>query len=261
LEVQSPPDRYLSVGVRVHALPIFYDMNTEFTQKMRSICEKKVEDIAAFFKDEAIEAHIFGSIAQGTNDALSDIDIWITFKDEKIQRAIEGRMDAYEGFGQIVLLHEMQNNFPMNGIQTAIIYKIDGELIRVDFYLCPLSSSRVVSDSKILFEKTKVKTGNIIPEIKRVPRDLSDRITFLISMCFNGIKKVVRKDATFIDFIISEFQKYEKEIPELSCVPKELSFEMIRKSLIILGAVSNSQQKAAVTEISTFLTRVESFSL
>ncbi len=224
---------------------------------MKSICERTTNDIAAFFKDDAVEAHIFGSTARGTNDALSDIDVWITFEDEKIREVIENRMISYIKFGHIVLLHEMQNNFPLNGIQTAIIYKIENELVRIDFYLCPFSSSRILPDSKVLFENKRVETGNIIPETKRTPRDISDRITFLISMCFNGIKKIVRGDADFTDFLISEFHKDRKEIPELASVPNEPTFDMLRKALSVLNTVSNSEQKAAISEINEFLARVE----
>lgn len=233
-------------------------MNTEFTQKMKGICERTTYNIVEFFKDEAIEAHVFGSIARGTNDALSDIDIWITFEDDEIQKAIEDRTSSYAKFGEIILLHELQNNFPLNGIQTAIIYKIDDELIRVDYYLCPFSSSRVLPDSKILFEKKTIEVGNIIPETKITPRDISDRITFFISMCFNGIKKVVRKDVAFIELLLNEFKKYEKEIPELSTIRKECSFDMIKKSLAILDTISNPEQKLAINEISRFLIKVES---
>ena len=233
-------------------------MNKEFTQKMQSICNKTIDEIVSYYKEEAIEAHVFGSVAKGINDALSDIDIWITFEDNRIAEVLKDRMSTYEKFGQIILLHEMQNNFPLGGVQTAIIYKIDDELIRVDFYLCPFSSSRLIPDSKILFEKRKIEYGNIIPETKRTSRDISDRITFFICMCFNGIKKVVRKDKTFPEFLISEFQKYEKEIPELSVIPNELSFDMINTSLSILNKVSNTQQKTAINEIKNFLIKVES---
>lgn len=225
---------------------------------MKSLCEKTVDKIVSFFKDEALEAHVFGSIAKGTNDALSDIDIWLTFEDAKMPEVLVNRMASYAKFGEVVLLHEMQNNFPLNGIQTAIIYKINGELVRVDFYLCPLSSSRVLPDSKILFEKRKIEVGNIIPETKRTPRDISDRITFFICMCFNGIKKVVREDASFAEFLTSEFKKYEKEIPELASVPKVASFNMIRKALVVLDTVSNPEQKAAIVEINNFLNKIES---
>ncbi len=235
-------------------------LDKEFVEKMKSICKKTVTNIAEYFKPVAVETHIFGSMARGDNDALSDIDIWITFDNDKIKEAIENRMASYEQFGEIVLLHEMQHNFPLDGIQTAILYKIDDELVRVDFYLCPLSSSRVVPDSKILFQEKVVEHGAIIPETKRTPRDMSDRITFFISMAFNSIKKVVRKDQKFIDFVISEIEKYEKDIPELSHVPKEASFEMVEKLLSALESVSNDEQKNAIKEINVFLAKVRSYS-
>lgn len=233
-------------------------MNKEFTQKMKGLCERMVSDISSYFERTAAEAHVFGSMARGTNDALSDIDVWITFEDKDIRKALEDRFATYAKFGEIILWHEMQNNFPLNGIQTAIIYKIEDELIRVDWYLCPLSTSRVLPDSKILFENNKVEDGNIIPETKRTPRDLSDRVTFFTCMCFNGIKKVIRKDDAFIDFLTSEFQKYEKEIPALATVPKEPSFDMLRKALTVLDIVASQEQKNAIVEISRFMTKVES---
>ena len=233
-------------------------MKNDFSQKMLEIQSSMVSRISDFFKNnDAAEAHVFGSIASGTNDALSDIDIWITFEDEKVEKVIEERMVYYSKFGEILLIHEMQNNFPLNGIQSALIYKIEDELLRVDFYICPLSSSRVLPGSKILFENKKIEVGSIIPETKRTPRDISDRITFFICMCFNGIKKVVRGDSTFSDFLVSEFNKYEKEIPELSTIPNESTFDMLKKSLNILNAHSNSEQKLAISEIDKFLTKVE----
>jgi predicted nucleotidyltransferase len=233
-------------------------VNESLTHKMKGICENTVNKIVNHFKDKAIEAHLFGSMARGTNDALSDIDIWLTFEDGNIRGVLEGRFEMYEQFGEIILWHEMQNNFPLNGIQTAVLYKINEELIRVDWYVCPFSSSRILPESKVLFEHKKVEEGDIIPEMKRSPRDLSDRVTFFISMCFNGIKKVVRGDPDFTDFLIAEFGKYQKEIPELAAVPHEPSFQMIRKSLTILDTVSNEEQKRAIQEINLFMSKVES---
>lgn len=232
-------------------------MQTKFTQKMKGLCDKVTNDIVGIFRDAAIEAHIFGSLARGTNDALSDIDIWFTFKDSDIQKVLADRFINYTKVGEIVLCHEMQNNFPLNGVQTAVIYKIDGELIRVDYYLCPLASSRVLPDAKVLLEKKSVPVGDIIPETKRASRDLSDRITFFLCMCFNGIKKVVRGDESFVPFLVSEFQKSEKDIPALAAIPKESNFETIRKSMEILETVSNDGQKKAISEIRSFLDRVE----
>ncbi len=223
---------------------------------MKSIQEETIDDLTTFFRNKALEGHLFGSFARGTNDALSDIDIWLTFDNVKIQEVIKDRFEIYAKFGEVLLLHEMQNNFPLDGIQTAIIYKINDELIRIDFYLCPMSSSRILPGSKILFENIKIKEGEIIPETKRTPRDLLDRITFLISMCFNGIKKVIRKDQSFIDFLISEFKKNEKEIPSLSAISANLSLHTLKDALAILYTVSNEEQRKAIVEINLFMSKL-----
>ncbi len=236
-------------------------MQIEFTQKMKGLCEKIANDIIEVFKDDAVEAHLLGSIARGTNDALSDIDIWFTFEDSDISRVLEERFDRYKTIGEIVLLGEMQHSFPLDGIHTGVLYKIDGELIRVDYYLCPFSSSRVMPDAKILFETKKVESGEMIPETKRIQKDpaekMSGRITFLISMCFIGIKKIVRGDEAFIPFLTGEFQKSENDIPVLKGLPTESNFDTLRKALEALGTVSNSEQKNAIVEIRQFLDRVE----
>ncbi len=232
-------------------------MKQEFIQKMKTIREELLKNISDHFNDTAIEAHIFGSLAQGTDDALSDIDIWITFEDTDIEKAIKNRKEAYSKFGSIILLHEGQNNFPLNGIQSSVIYEIDNELITVDYYLCPFSSSRVIQGSKILFEKKPIQIGEIIPETKRTTRDISDRVTFLIGMCFIAIKKTVRGNKEFIDFLVVEFKKNEKDFPSFSTIPKEYNFETMRKMLITLNKVSNDEQGFAIEKIKLFLSRVE----
>jgi len=230
-----------------------------FAEKMKGIQDRLVEEMSTYFEPQAVEAHVLGSIARGEHDAFSDIDIWITYEDDKMQEAIENRMDVYKKFGEIVLLHEMQNNFPLHGIQTAIVYKIDGELFRVDFYLCPLSSSTKKPGSKVLFEKKEVPVGEIIPETKRTRRDASDRVTFLISMCFNCIKKVVRGNTEFMNFLSSEFKKLEEingvqGLPEL---PMEGGFDSIRAALNVLEGVADEGQKVAIETIREFMGRVE----
>lgn len=76
-------------------------------------------------------------------------------------------------------------------------------------------------------------------------------------MCFNGIKKVVRKDEKFIEFLTTEFGKYEKEIPELANVPKEATFNALYVALDVLAKVSNPEQLNAINEIRLFTKKVE----
>ncbi len=234
-----------------------HEMNPEFTKRMRKIQARLVEDISRSFSAKAVEAHVFGSIAKGTNDSLSDVDIWITFKDEEIEDVLKNRFSTYSLVGEVVLSHELQNNFPLGGIQTAIIYKVEGDLVRVDYYLCPLSTSRIFPDSMILFKKADVPIGNIIPETKRTARGKEDRITFFISMCFVAIKKIARGEQAFIDFLLEEFKKYQTDFPKL-VMPRDLNFVIIKKTLKILEEYSDETQKKAIYEINRFMTKVDS---
>lgn len=224
---------------------------------MRRLREGLIERALAAFAPAAVEAHLFGSVARGEDDALSDVDIWFTFEDGNIEKAVAGRMEAYARLGEIILLHEMQNNFPLGGIQTAIIYKIEGELVRVDFYLCPLSSARVLPGSKVLFAEREVPVGEIVPETKRTPRDLSDRITFFISMCFNGVKKAARGDVGFAAFLAGEFAKHQGELPALAAVRMDASFGALRSALAELELVSDATQRRAVGEVRAFAAKIE----
>jgi len=99
-----------------------------FTEKMEQIQNNLVSEISNYYKEnKAVECHIIGSLVEGTNDALSDVDIWVTFRDEDIEDVIAHRMKDYEEFGEIVILHEMQNNYPLDGIQTAVLYEVEDE--------------------------------------------------------------------------------------------------------------------------------------
>jgi len=230
-----------------------------YTEKMKRIQTNLVSEISNYYKEnKAIECHIIGSLVEGKNDALSDVDIWITFTDEDIKNVITNRMKDYEQFGEIVLLHEMQNNYPLDGIQTAILYEIEDEIIRVDFYLCPESSSRILPNAKVLFDEVEVPEGNIIPETKRTPRDFSDGVTFLISMCFNTIKNVVRDKPERIDFILDEFnKKYEEKLGKEYNIPNKNSFSTIRTLLTALEENSNEAQKNAIGKIRLFMEKLE----
>lgn len=228
---------------------------------MKSLQSDLVESISKHYENSgAIECHVFGSIAENKNDALSDVDIWVTLDDENTSEAIDKRMEAYKKFGEIVLLHEMQNNYPLDGIQTAILYKISDEIVRVDIYLCPKTNSRVLPNSKILFDKVGIEEGAIIPETKRVPRDFSDGVTFVISMCFNTIKYLARDMPGRTEFLLDEFKmKYEDKINKNYEIKPEDSFKTIYLVLDALEENSDNHQINAIKEIRIFAKKIENY--
>ncbi|HAO64358.1 TPA: hypothetical protein DCQ44_00045, partial [Candidatus Taylorbacteria bacterium] len=207
-------------------------MNHEQSKSLIETRDKLLLSIKNFFEETAIEGHIFGSLARNDGDTLSDIDIWFTFKDGEVGDVIEKRFEIYNRFGKVVICHEAQQNFPLGGKYSLVIYDTPAGLIQVDYFLCPQSSSRIIPNSKILFEKTPIEKGAMIYDPKRIKKDPGDKLNFVICMCFVGIKKVIRKDPDFLNFLISEYNDMRARMfPELSVVENDDSFNTIKNIL------------------------------
>ncbi len=233
-------------------------MNKGFTDGLIQERDKKLTAITEYFQNKALEGHIFGSLNKGNSDALSDIDIWLTFKDEDINQVIDGRFDLYNKFGKVVMFHEAQQNFPLNGVYSLIIYETPLGLLQIDYYLCPLSSSRIIPDSTVLFEKVSVQRGEMLQDPKRVKRPFNNKVSFVICMCFVGIKKVVRKDKAFIDFLVSEYSDIKARMfTELPTVSHTNSSETIKEILANLNRVATPEQQKGIKKIREFMEKVD----
>ncbi|HEX8591205.1 MAG TPA: nucleotidyltransferase domain-containing protein [Candidatus Paceibacterota bacterium] len=220
--------------------------------------EEMLVKITEYFRPLALEAHVFGSIGKNTSDSLSDVDIWITFTDEETPTEIERRFETYDRFGEVVLFHEAQQNFPLNGNYSLVLYKTGAGLLQVDFFFAPLSSSRVGDGSKVFFEKTPIERGEMIYDHKRVKKGPEDRVNFLLCMCFIGVKKIVRKKIQFIDFLVTEYLKLKADsFPQLVNIQNGGDSETLLKVLDGLSVVSDEPQKKAGRAISDFLVKVE----
>ncbi len=216
--------------------------------------DQKLSAIVDYFKDVALEAHLAGSLATGASDALSDIDIWFTFDDKEIVDVVGRRFDIYNKLGNVVMYHEAQQNFPLNGNYSLVIYETPAGLLQVDYCMSPLSSSRIPPDTKVLFEKTPVQRGEVVYDPKRIKREFSDKVSFVICMCFVGIKKIVRGDDKFMDFLVFEYQDIRARMfTALPLVTNRNSFETIKEILGNLSTVSTTDQKKGIEHIKKFL--------
>ena len=175
-------------------------MNTDLIKAR----DEKLVRIEEIFKDIAIEGHIFGSIARGDADVFSDIDIWLIFKDEDMSNVLEKRFEYYAEAGEVVHVVEPPQNSPLNGVQSAVLYKTKAGLLVVDYSLCPLSTAFITKESKKLFGVAlPIGEAGFNPQKVTVPE--SYRIDFFTGFIFNGIKKVVRKDIKGFSNILKEY--------------------------------------------------------
>jgi predicted nucleotidyltransferase len=62
-------------------------------------------------------------MARGTADEFSDVDVWLTFRNEDMTQALENRFEYYAQIGGIVHIVEPPQNSPVGGIQSTVLYK------------------------------------------------------------------------------------------------------------------------------------------
>jgi hypothetical protein len=107
------------------------------------------------FSDIAIEGHARGAIARGDANIDSSIDVWLTFKDEDMANVLEHRMEYYAKVGDIIEVSEskeksLRKDF-LRGIFSAVTYQTKVGILKVNYWLCPLSSSYKTTEYKHLF--------------------------------------------------------------------------------------------------------------
>lgn len=227
-----------------------------FLPKIRS---KRLQQIQKVFEPIAIEGHVFGSIARGDTDVFSDIDIWLVFKDEDMSEVLEKRFEYYTKVGEIVHIVEPPQNSPVNGVQSAVLYKTKVGLFIVDYSLCPLSTAYITKESKKLFGEIDLPMGEAGFNPQKVTVPESYRIDFFISFIFNGIKKLVRKDGDAFDHVLKEYEylssRYGLTVKELD--RKDRSFDTLKEIIKNIYDLSTEKQKKALVEIGLFLEMVE----
>lgn len=208
-----------------------------------------------FFNAGAAAAHLLGSLANGKGDEFSDVDIWVTFDESVIEDIVSKRLEIFSEVGNILIFHETKKNGPVNGSYTLLIYEVEGVLIQVDVYISPLSTSRVAENTLVLFENKTIERGNLILDLEAVQENsLEERIDFLICMCFIGIKKVIRKDSDFMNWLLSEYNK-QNQIYNFGDDIKKGGITMSVLDIILdqLNNKANEKQRNAINKIKDYM--------
>src|SRR3989344_5291067 len=180
-------------------------VNNEKEQELTLAREAIFKRLETLFKNKAVEAHVFGSVARGDTDAYSDIDIWFTFNDVDYEEVYKNRFEYYAQIGNIVHSCEAPQNAPIDGIHTALLIEVNNNIVVVDIYLCPLSTAYITDDGKKLFGMDLPK-GAIGYNPKKIKVDENYRIDFFIGFIFNSIKKLARKKENPLEVVLYEYQ-------------------------------------------------------
>ncbi len=219
--------------------------------------EKLLQKIIQIFKDiHPVAIHQFGSGATGYRDEWSDLDIWITFKDDQMGDILKKQKKIFQSVGTEVIVHTSKRNNPLGGSATLIIYEIDGGLFQVDFYLAPQINSVILEDAKLLYGDDSLPRGQWKMDTKAKERHiLSKDITFLVVMSFIFIKGIKRKwERTDLEELIQKIygRIEEKSGKKLSVLPEQISPQLIYALLDNLWPLANDKQRAAIEKINLF---------
>ena len=166
----------------------------EYKQKrintQRGILEKLK---SILIKKNVVAIHQFGSFSKGTNDELSDRDLWFTFKDEDLDDIISQQDEIFNEIGRVVIKYEPPQDAPLNGNYSMVIHEIDGDLYHVDYYFSAFSKTNIRPDATCVNGDDSLPRGEWILDSEKPELNTpTSRIDFIICMSFIGIKYVVR---------------------------------------------------------------------
>ena len=228
---------------------------SKFHAGLISARENTLGKIKKTFENIAIEAHVVGSVARRDSDAYSDLDVWITCKNEDWEKCSENRYEYYSQIGKIIHVCEPPQNAPDNGIFSTVYFKKNDNIIIVDFYLCPESTSFITDESKTIFGNITLPLGKLglNPQKKSVPETY--RIDFFICFIFNTIKKIVRRDIDSFDGVLHQYEnlhdKYNISVPPLRIQNK--NFDELKMIIENIKPFSTKKQVDVLQEIESFI--------
>jgi hypothetical protein len=128
-------------------------------------------------------AWLFGSLARGDADELSDVDVFVALLHDRSADELD-RVDVWlRELGERCRWREDPYNAPDGGRYLEAVYPADPIPLVVDSYWQPVSASRRASDTRLLFDKVGVRraapgltTYALIPAVRHgLPVVLSRR--------------------------------------------------------------------------------------
>lgn len=223
-----------------------------FEQRQIATREHLLEQALAVFAGHgAVAIHQLGSLARGEGDALSDLDLWITFKDGALPSVTAQQEQIYAEVAEVLISYQALGNRPAGGTYRLVIYNAAGNLMQVDYYLAPRSTSVILPEGRLLYGDDSLSRGPwLLDRSASTPETIPERIDFLICMAFIGVKKVLRRDEEFIRFLSRAYLQFvETYHLGLIAIDYGVSFDTLSRMLQELRKVGDEQQRLAIDEI------------
>lgn len=238
----------------------------EFRQKRIEGRKQLLEKIVDTFKSlHPVAIHQFGSGVNGFKDEFSDIDIWITFKDDEIENVLKKLNTIFKNIAPVVVRHHSKSWSPVGGSANSVIHETKNGLFIVDYYISKYSETVIKEDSVVLYGDDTFPRGGwrLNNEVNKNIRDshtLKNDVNLLLSLIFISSKIIIRKrkNDDFVNIIKTvhgNFRKRHKKKIKRRRIG--LSFRVDYKLLADLYAISSKNQKKSILKIEEFLRQIQ----
>ncbi len=237
----------------------------EFRQKRIEGRKQLLEKIIDTFKSShPVAIHQFGSGTNGFKDEFSDIDIWITFKDDEIENVVKKLNTIFKNIAPIVVRHYSKSWSPIDGSANSVIHETKNGLFIVDYYISKYSETVIKEDSVVLYGDDTLPRGEwrLNKEVNKSIRDshiLKKDINLLLNLIFISSKGIVRewKNDDFVNTLKTVHRNFRKRHKKkIKRRRISLSFRVDYRLLADLYAISSKNQKKAILKIKEYLQQV-----
>lgn len=234
----------------------------EFKQSLIEGRKQLLDKIIDTFKSlNPVAIHQFGSGTTGFKDEFSDLDIWVTFKDDEAESVILKLNSIFKSIAPVLVRHYSKTWSPIGGSANQVIHETDAGLFIVDYYISKLSETSMPEDSVLLYGSDRVSRGEW--KINKSVKDahiLKNDINWALNTIFISVKGIVRHwdSPDFVNNLKIAHQKFRKRHKnKIKRRKVALSFKFDYRLLSDLYPLASQKQKKAIAKIKNYLTRVE----
>ena len=159
------------------------------TQEREELLQRAVKALQADAR--VVAAWLAGSLGRGTEDALSDLDLWVVISDAYYS-FVSGRTREFAGkLGDPLLILEALQNAPTGGAYLLTLYPGETGPHQIDWYWQPQSHACLPSDARVLFDRAGLPAQPPLTADQRA-QCVTQRILFFWAMLPIAAKKIAR---------------------------------------------------------------------
>lgn len=234
----------------------------EFRQRMIGGRKQLLEKIVDTFKSlNPVAIHQFGSGSTDFKDEFSDLDIWVTFKNDEVESILPKLNSIFKSIAPVLVRHYSKTWSPIGGSANQVIHETNAGLFIVDYYISKVSETSMPEDSVLLCGSDRVSRGEW--KINKSVKDahtLKNDINWALNTIFISVKGIVRRwdSPDFVNNLKIAHQKFRKRHKNKIKRRKiALSFKFDYRLLSDLYPIANQKQRKAISKIKNYLNQVE----